>query len=93
MEENIEVKALEYGIADYLTKPYSSKGILHRIRNSLSRIELTSRLNRLEIDQLTQIFNIDAFYRYADNILDHAKPDEKFFAVVTNIKNFNILRL
>lgn len=90
-DENAEIKALEYGVADYLTKPFSAKSILHRIKNNLDRVALSYRLSRMELDPLTQVYNLDAFYRYAKARIESSPKDTKMYAIVSNFRNFKMI--
>ncbi|MFA6865988.1 MAG: EAL domain-containing protein [Clostridia bacterium] len=91
LEEESQIKLLEHGITDYLTKPYNAKVILHRVRNNIRRVELDNRLNKLEIDPLTQVYNIDSFYRYASKKIKNSAANERFYAAVINIRSFKMI--
>ncbi|MDY4609993.1 MAG: EAL domain-containing protein, partial [Sphaerochaetaceae bacterium] len=89
-QNNAEVKSLEYGATDFITKPYKPDIVSHRVRSILRLCENAALLNRLEIDRLTGVYSREFFYRHAEAVLDE-HPNEKYDIICSNIENFKMI--
>ena len=88
-EKDAELRALQMGAADFITKPFDMHEV---IRARVSRIIELSEGRRLisaaEHDKLTMLYNRNFFFEYANRIhLYH--PEWHMDAVVMNIEQFH----
>ncbi|MEG1972726.1 MAG: response regulator, partial [Oscillospiraceae bacterium] len=86
-----EIEVLSKGAMDFLTKPYNSSVIKHRVANTIKMIETAAIVNTLEHDSLTGLYNKDAFYRKISEVLEHSEDCEKFHIVCMDIDNFKLI--
>ncbi len=85
-----EMRCLELGANDFLTKPYNAGIMLNRIRNTIRLRETASIVNHLTYDQLTGLYNMEFFYAAA--MEEYAsQPDCTFDFVASDINNFRSL--
>lgn len=89
-DEDNEVKALLAGASDFITKPYRSKVIRHRVDAIIKLCENAAMVNRLEYDRLTGVYSKEFFYKYARQMLDE-NPNERFDIICSDIKSFKLL--
>lgn len=83
-DEDMEIKCLADGAADFISKPYKSKTFFFRVRNIL---KLKENAKVYEIDQLTGLYTKEYFYKAATQFLiEH--PDEKYDMIYIDIENF-----
>lgn len=87
--EEIEVKALEMGASDFVTKPYNPKVILHRLANLIRMRESIANLADAEKDVLTGLYNRRAFYRRSGLYLK-SNPQIEYQLVVLNVEKFKL---
>lgn len=89
-DEDNEVEALTAGAADFITKPYRSKVIRHRVSSIISFCENAAMVNRLEYDRLTGVYSKEFFYQYAKQLID-SNPHTDYDIICSDIKNFKLL--
>ncbi len=89
-EEDSEIRCLERGASDFLTKPYNAKLVLHRVGSLLRLWDNAALVNRLERDPLTGVFGREFFFRNAQKILDE-NPQSNFNIVYTDIDDFKMI--
>lgn len=87
---NTEIKSLECGATDFITKPYNADIVRHRVKSILRLCENIELLNRVEIDRLTGVYSREFFYRHAQDILNK-NPDQLYDIVCSNIENFKMI--
>lgn len=85
-----EIRTLELGANDFVTKPYNYEVVRNRINNVIRLRESSAMLNLLERDATTQLFSKEFFTRYAHSTLMHA-GEERFDMICTDIENFKVL--
>lgn len=85
-----EVRALELGARDFISKPYKSKILCRRLANLIELSESNACINRMEQDTLTGLYNKDSFIRYATVQLKQ-HPERDFMLVVTDIEHFKLV--
>lgn len=99
-----EVRAMELGASDFVTKPYNPTVVRCRVRNVMARLENEWRrveqiakdrqfceLRRhVELDSLTEIYNRETFYRKAAERMQAAKH-RKFVIVYLDISCFKVI--
>ncbi|MDO5517040.1 MAG: EAL domain-containing protein [Clostridium sp.] len=83
-DEDMEIKCLEDGAADFITRPYKSETLLFRVRNI---IKLKENTKMYEIDQLTGLYTKEYFYKVAAKFLKE-HPDEKYDIIYSDIESF-----
>lgn len=88
--EDTEIKCLEMGASDFIIKPYNPRIVLNRVKNLIQLRESTAFLNVIEKDSLTGFYTKEAFYRYAQNLLD-SHPKQRYMIVVSDIENFKMI--
>ena len=90
-EKNAELKALQLGAADFLTKPYDMhEVILARVGRIVELSEGRHLINAAERDPLTGLYNWSFFFEYAEQIQRY-HPHWSMDAVVINIEHFHTI--
>lgn len=64
-----EIKCLENGASDFVSKPYNPDIILRRVGSMIRLREASSVINRVERDSVTGLYSRDFFYINSENIL------------------------
>lgn len=89
-QNNAEIRSLECGATDFITKPYNPDIVCHRVRSILRLCDNAALLNSLETDRLTGVYTREFFYHYAEKKLAE-NPDEKYDIICSNIENFKVI--
>lgn len=103
-DNDIEAKVMESGAADFITKPFNGKVLQCRIKNVISRQDnewlrskqrasekqLLEMHRVLELDALTNIYNREAFYRKASEMLQQNKT-ENYSIIYLNVAGFKMI--
>lgn len=82
-----EEKCLQMGAVDFLLKPIHPVIAKQRIKNIITVRESTSFLSVSEIDELTGLYTREAFFRYAQRLID-TSPDAEFDMFIVDIEAF-----
>ncbi len=85
-----KTKCLELGASDVISKPYNLKVITTRISSLISMNNIQTTLSSIEIDSLTGLYTKEAFFRYAQIILD-SNTGKDFEIIVSNIVGFKAI--
>lgn len=85
-----EIRALELGANDFVTKPYNYEVVKNRINNVIRLRESASILNQLERDSTTLLYSKEFFYRYAHSTLV-SNPDHRYDMICSDIENFKTM--
>lgn len=85
-----EVKCLDMGASDFITKPYNSSVVRGRIRSVIKLSESVAALSAVEFDSLTGLFTMQAFYHHADEML-HNYEDKQVDLIVADLKEFKLI--
>ena len=85
-----ELRSLECGASDFLTKPYNPEIVCHRVESILRLCDNAALISKLEIDRVTGVLTREAFYRHAEMALDE-HPNEKYDIICSNIENFKMI--
>lgn len=85
-----EIKCLEAGASDFLTKPYNAELVRHRVKSLLRLFENAAFINQLKTDALTGVLSKEFFYRHVAAVLEE-NPDEEYEIVCSNIENFKVI--
>ncbi len=85
-----EVKCLDLGASDFVTKPYNPKVVLGRTRSIIRLRESVAALSIVEYDYLTGVFTMPAFYHYAEKLLrdEQEKPVD---LIVADLQEFKLV--
>ena len=103
-EREVEVRAMEMGAADFITKPYDPtivrcrvKNVMARMENEWRKLEQTARERQIlemrhyiEIDALTGIYNREAFYEKTVALLQE-NPQRQYDILYFDINCFKII--
>lgn len=92
-ESENEIKALNYGAWDFISKPYKPEIIKIRIRNVVARSKMSffTQLKHLaDFDTLTGIHNKTKFFANTKELLS-ANPDKKFAFMRFDIDRFSLV--
>lgn len=71
-----EIKCLENGASDFVSKPYNPDIILRRVGSMIRLREASSVIDRVEHDAVTGLFSRDFFYINSENILSQRTQNE-----------------
>ena len=89
-EKSAEIKSLELGAADFLSKPYDApEVILARVQHSIDLFEKNTIIQATESDHLTRLYTPEFFFEYV-SIFD-SRQTEEMDAVVIDFCRFNLL--
>ena len=99
-DPDLEMRALEFGVIDYIVKPYNEVIIKHRIDNVMAKIFLEKQKAEVafleeiryaaEHDELTSLYNKRKFLVVTRELLDR-NPDIDFAVIRWNIDRFRTL--
>lgn len=89
-DEDQFVAALEYGADDFLAKPYITKVLLARIRNSFRLMEKTQELEKLaKTDFLTGVNNRGNFEKLVYGVINQSRRmDQAIVLVIFDLDHF-----
>ncbi len=83
-----EVRCLELGASDFITKPYNARVVLSRIKSIIKLRESDITLASIEYDDSTGLYTGPAFKHYAEKLLK-ASGSDPVALVVTEIENLS----
>ncbi|NLA70563.1 MAG: response regulator [Clostridiales bacterium] len=89
-QDNAEIKSLDSGASDFITKPYNPELVRRRVSSLLRLFDNALFLNQLEIDKVTGLYSAEFFYRHAQMELDE-NPDKDYEIVCSNIESFRVI--
>ena len=99
-DPDLEMRALEFGVIDYIVKPYNEVIIKHRIDNVMAKLFLEKQKAEVafleeiryaaEHDELTSLYNKRKFLVVTKELLDR-NPDIEFSIIRWNIDRFRTL--
>ena len=89
-DEESKIRCLELGATDFVLKPYNRNVILNRIESVFRLNQVSIALSTIEFDDLTGLYTKEAFYEYAQKILDN-NPDEEYVIEVVDIVGFKAI--
>lgn len=86
--EESELKVLNLGASDFVSKPYNPNIIRRRLRNLIRMHEATRAVNILECDVLTHLYNKETFCHRVSEQLSYINEGE-YAIVQLDIASFN----
>ncbi len=91
-EEESELKALNLGASDFVSKPYKRDILKKRLLNLIERREATETVDVLERDSLTSLYNKQGFCHKVKSVL-HRNYDTNvdFVVAAFDIVNFKLI--
>ena len=89
-ENGAEVKALALGANDFVAKPYNPAVIKHRIRNTIKLRETAAVVNAAKWDKLTGLYNREAFFERAAEMISAREPGYYILACF-DIDSFKVI--
>ena len=88
-ERNAELKALEMGAADFITKPFDMHEVIRaRVGRIIELSEGRQLIQAAEFDSLTGLYSRNFFFEYANRIHQY-HPNWHMDAIVINIEQFH----
>ena len=88
-ERNAELKALEMGAADFITKPFDMhEVILARVGRIIELSEGRQLIQAAEFDSLTKLYSRNFFFEYANRIHQY-HPNWSMDAIIVDIEQFH----
>lgn len=88
-ERNAELKALQMGAADFITKPFDMHEIiLARVSRIIELSEGRQLISSAEHDPLTTLYSRDFFYEYANRICQY-HSEWRMDAITIDIEHFH----
>ncbi len=85
-----EIRCLELGANDFVTKPYNFDIILNRANNIIQLRESASMLNHLMWDNGTGLYSKEFFYRYAAEEMAQ-NPDTDYDMICSDVERFKTM--
>ena len=85
-----EVRCLELGASDFITKPYNVEVMKNRMKSIIRLRESASMLGRLEMDSLTGLYSKEFFYHNVEETL-RGDPEGRYDIVVSDVENFRTM--
>lgn len=91
-DKNQEKQCIDLGAVDFLAKPSNPEIVKARLQNFIRMRELTASLDAIEFDGLTGLYTKNAFFYYAQRLLDE-NPDIAYEVAISDIENFRLINL
>ncbi len=85
-----EIKCLDMGATDFITKPYNPDICLKRVNSLIRLSEASAMLNLVRHDSLTGMYSKEFFFDRAAKLLD-AYPDESFDLICCDVESFKMV--
>ncbi|MDD3338588.1 MAG: EAL domain-containing protein [Lachnospiraceae bacterium] len=85
-----EERALQLGARDFVSKPYRATVLCQRLRNLIELHESSMRIDRIERDALTGLYNKEGFSHRVHAIL-RENPKEEYLLVATDVEKFKLV--
>lgn len=85
-----EVKCLRLGASDFVTKPYNPDVVVGRVHSMIRLRESVATLSVVEHDVLTGLYNMQAFFHHAQELLS-SNLNESFDLAVCDIQDLGLI--
>lgn len=86
-----EIKCLENGASDFVSKPYNPDIILRRVGSMIRLREASSVIDRVEHDSITGLYSRDFFFINSEKVLSES-AEEKFDIFCCEIMSLKMLQ-
>ena len=87
---DIEGRCLRLGAVEFLEKPYNEDVMLSRIHNMIRIRENAADMHSVEYDELTGLYTRQAFFHYAEQLLQN-DPSGDYSLLVTDVDDFKLI--
>lgn len=88
-EEEYELKALNMGASDFISKPYNAEILKKRLHNLIQMHENATAVGMMEKDNLTGLYSKEGFCHKMDEVLK-TRPDILFDVIALDIEHFKL---
>lgn len=88
-EEEYELKALNMGASDFISKPYNAEILKKRLHNLIQMHENVTAVGMMEKDNLTGLYSKEGFCHKMDEVLKN-RPDILFDVIALDIEHFKL---
>lgn len=88
-EEEYELKALNMGASDFISKPYNAEILKKRLHNLIQMHENATAVGVMERDNLTGLYSKEGFRHKMDEVLK-TRPDILFDVIALDIEHFKL---
>ncbi len=88
-EEEYELKALNMGASDFISKPYNAEILKKRLHNLIQMHENATAVGMMEKDNLTGLYSKEGFRHKMDEVLK-TRPDILFDVIALDIEHFKL---
>ncbi|MBD5539634.1 MAG: EAL domain-containing protein [Lachnospiraceae bacterium] len=88
-EEEYELKALNMGASDFISKPYNAEILKKRLHNLIQMHENATAVGVMERDNLTGLYSKEGFCHKMDEVLK-TRPDILFDVIALDIEHFKL---
>ena len=85
-----EIRCLQLGATDFITKPYNIEVMKNRMMSLIRLQESSTMLNRLELDELTNLYSKEFFFHNAGIVLQ-TDLDGHYDIVCCDVENFRTM--
>ncbi len=85
-----ELKCLDMGASDFVSKPYNPKLVLARAKSIIKLHESEAALSAIEYDGLTGVYTMPAFYHHAEAMV-LSNPDKCYDLFASDVHEFKLL--
>ena len=85
-----EIRCLELGASDFITKPYNVEVMKNRMKSVIRLRESSAMLGRLETDGLTGLYSKEFFYHLLEDRL-RSDPFGSYDLVCSDVENFRVM--
>lgn len=88
-KEECELKALDLGAGDFISKPYNGEILKRRLYNLIQMHEMATAVGKMERDTLTGLYSKEGFCHQMDEILQSA-PNGLYDVIALDIEHFKL---
>lgn len=89
VEEEYELKALNMGASDFVSKPFSGEILKKRLRNLIQMNENAATVGAMERDNLTGLYSKEGFCRRMGEVLENGR-NVLFDVIAVDIEHFKL---
>ena len=85
-----EIRCLDEGASDFVTKPYNPDIVLKRVESLIRLSEASSMLDRVEYDRLTGLYSKEFFFERVERLLQN-DPETPYDMICADIDSFKVI--
>jgi diguanylate cyclase (GGDEF)-like protein len=88
-KEECELKALDLGAGDFVSKPYNGEILKRRLYNLIQMHEMATAIGRMEKDTMTELYSKEGLcHRMSEELKD--APQELYDVIALDIEHFKL---